>query len=219
MNYILKEEGKKYLHSGKEGITVVDKLSKATKFSSQKKAENVMACLPKELKKKRFSVCAVEGTMVKPIDVIVSVQVDDQPVTVTKVKTKKKKVKEISAITETFEFDDKAIREHILSAVNEIKRMQEHREYLTDMVRKADLETSDIMHYLEFNKLSASEGYKISKQLTEIRQRRRKYKDMLGLLDIMDNEGKALLDDDFLKKINYVYNRTYEPRVLTDLFE
>lgn len=90
-------------------------------------------------------------------------------------------------------------------------------------VQKCDQETLDILHKIEFCNVSASDGYKLYKQLQEIRIRRRDAKDHLEIASLVLSTGllssmKAL--DGEIKSIETnMANRKYKPRVLIGLFD
>lgn len=90
---------------------------------------------------------------------------------------------------------------------------------------KTNDETQDILHVLELGKLNAIEMSKITRQLKEVRQRRRKLKDELEILyeirnfafgDINEHEINKLIGT--VRKINDRHeNRKYTMRVRSDL--
>lgn len=96
------------------------------------------------------------------------------------------------------------------------------RDYYLAQVSLVDREQEDLLHKIEFTRASAVDGFKLYKQLHELRQRRRKYKDAYGLLDVFRASG--FLDGaENLQKSVAVYReglerRTYTPRVLEGLF-
>lgn len=79
-----------------------------------------------------------------------------------------------------------------------------------------DLELTDIDHYIEFNKLSASEGYKISKLRQDKLKKRREIKDSLytcSLLKKHSSDSKKIMTE-----IKNRECREYHPRVMKELF-
>ena len=89
-------------------------------------------------------------------------------------------------------------------------------------------EIQDIMHYMEFNNLSASLGYKAYKELQDASQRRRELKDELDYLKSIEKRSKnALKHQDGLNQIvsgieqteSNHQTRVYTPRIRKDLFE
>lgn len=91
------------------------------------------------------------------------------------------------------------------------------------MVEKCDLETIDILHKIELVNANVVDGWKLYKQLQEVRRRRREAKDALefcsllltsGLIQSLKaaKTGMAELECEMEK-------RTYNPRVLKGLFD
>lgn len=90
---------------------------------------------------------------------------------------------------------------------------------LLSQLSKVDQELSDINHYIEFCNLNAAQGYKAYKMIKERRIKRRSIKNELEVLSII--LGKKISDtasDEIQKAIAGMDKRTYEPRVMTELF-
>lgn len=91
---------------------------------------------------------------------------------------------------------------------------------LLSQLSKVDQELSDINHYIEFCNLNAAQGYKAYKMIKERRIKRRSIKNELEVLSII--LGKKISDtasDEIQKAIAGMDKRTYEPRVMTELFD
>ena len=91
---------------------------------------------------------------------------------------------------------------------------------LLSQLSKVDQELSDINHYIEFCNLNAAQGYKAYKMIKERRIKRRSIKNELDVLSII--LGKKISDtasDEIQKAIAGMDKRTYEPRVMTELFD
>ena len=91
---------------------------------------------------------------------------------------------------------------------------------LSSQLSKVDQELSDINHYIEFCNLNAAQGYKAYKMIKERRIKRRSIKNELEVLSII--LGKKISDtasDEIQKAIAGMDQRTYEPRVMTELFD
>lgn len=92
--------------------------------------------------------------------------------------------------------------------------------YLNEQLSKVDKEISDIMHYIEFNQLNAAEGYKAYRLLREKRIERRAIKDDFEKFQVVSSAKISdIFNGTLEKKLNETMNRTYTPRVLTELFE
>ena len=88
---------------------------------------------------------------------------------------------------------------------------------------RSDQETLDILHKIEFCNVSASDGYKLYKQLQEIRIRRRDAKDHLEIASLVLSTGllssMKSLDSEIKSIETNMANRMYKPRVLIGLFD
>ena len=91
---------------------------------------------------------------------------------------------------------------------------------LLSQLSKIDQELSDIDHYIEFVNLNAAQGYKAYRMIKDRRIIRRSIKNELDVLNII--LGKKISEtatDEIQKAIYGMDNRTYEPRVLNELFD
>lgn len=83
-----------------------------------------------------------------------------------------------------------------------------------------DKELCDILHYIEFCNLNAAQGYKAYKMVKERRILRRKIKDEISILDsILDQKVSQTTKNTIQKTAENMDKRTYEPRVLKELFD
>lgn len=78
---------------------------------------------------------------------------------------------------------------------------------------KIDQELSDMLHYIEFHKFSACDGYKLCKKLQQILDRRRVIKNELRVIQ----ETQKLATP--LRIMDKIEHQEYHPRVLNTLFE
>ena len=108
-----------------------------------------------------------------------------------------------------------------VSGLNGLASEALHRkDELLSQLSKVDQELSDINHYIEFVNLNAAQGYKAYKMIKERRIKRRSIKNELDVLSII--LGKKISDtasDEIQKAIAGMDKRTYEPRVMTELFD
>lgn len=91
---------------------------------------------------------------------------------------------------------------------------------LLSQLSKVDQELSDINHYIEFVNLNAAQGYKAYKMIKDRRIIRRSIKNELDVLNII--LGKKISEtatDEIQKAVSGMDKRTYEPRVLNELFD
>lgn len=112
--------------------------------------------------------------------------------------------------------------EHIFNNVPRIYEMNE------EYIHQCDKESGDLQHFIELTSFNASEGYKLAKELKENRTRRRECKDQNMLLkplyDLVKKHHHILKDirkciSDIQKVENTMDNRTYTPRVRTEMQE
>lgn len=103
---------------------------------------------------------------------------------------------------------------------DQLTTLKGNKDWLLDMESEVDKEISDIMHFIEFNNFSASDGYKLCKAIKDLRLRRRKIKNELELINIINVHT---LNNVALGKTNKAItgldNKKYAPRVLQDLFK
>lgn len=94
------------------------------------------------------------------------------------------------------------------------------KEELNNELSLVDKELCDILHYIEFCNLNAAQGWKASKMIKERRIKRRSIKNELNVIDII--LGKRISEtmvDEINKTVHGMDKRTYEPRVLNELFD
>lgn len=100
---------------------------------------------------------------------------------------------------------------------NEANQRKEH---LLKQLSLVDQEISDCLHYIEFCNLNAAQGYNSYKLIKERRVRRRSIKNELEIIECILSRR---IGDSILEEVNTVIEkmdkRTYEPRVLTELFD
>ena len=91
---------------------------------------------------------------------------------------------------------------------------------LLSQLSKVDQELSDINHYIEFCNLNAAQGYKAYKMIKERRIIRRSIKNELNVLNIiLSKKISETATDEINKCVAGMDKRTYEPRVLKELFD
>jgi hypothetical protein len=91
--------------------------------------------------------------------------------------------------------------------------------YLSNLLSQEDMKIVDIEHAAEFYKLNAARGYKLYRMLHEARINRRKIKDELEEIEILEhlnfNMTKA---QQMINSIKQMENKKYRPRILEELF-
>lgn len=103
---------------------------------------------------------------------------------------------------------------------SKLSTLQGNKEWLLEEESNLDKQISDILHFIEFNSFSASEGYKLCKALKELRLKRREVKNELELINIINMHNCThIANGNTNKAISGIENKKYAPRVLTELFE
>lgn len=91
---------------------------------------------------------------------------------------------------------------------------------LIEELSNTDKELSDLNHYIEFTNLNAAQGYKASKMIKERRIKRRVLKNEMDIINmILSKKISETLNNEINNYISGLENRTYEPRVLKELFD
>ena len=118
-------------------------------------------------------------------------------------------------------FDDiESIKDKIADLSKDFKSILESKDELLRQLSEVDTKISDELHYIEFYKFSASEGYKLCKQLQEFRDERRNIKKNLEIINIIQSQTCSNLAlGSTSKAFDSVDNKMYSPRILTGLFE
>lgn len=97
---------------------------------------------------------------------------------------------------------------------------EKRKKILEDQLHELEDEILDIEHYIEFQNLNASQGYKISKELKICRVKRRTVKNEMAIIDIiLEPQIKEIISNKVHQKIEELNSRTYKPRIRTDLFD
>lgn len=122
--------------------------------------------------------------------------------------------------TQYCEIDINELQSDINDLSSKLKLLKGNKEWLLDMQSEVDKEISDIMHFIEFYNFSASDGYKLCKALKDLRLRRRKIKNELELINIVNTQSlNNVASGQTNKAINGLDDKKYAPRVLQELFD
>lgn len=108
-----------------------------------------------------------------------------------------------------------------VSDLNGLAKDALHRkEELVRQLSEVDKELCDVHHYIEFCNLNAVQGYKAYKMVKDRRIRRRSIKNELDVINII--LGKKISEtatDEIKRCIAGMDNRSYEPRIMKELFD
>lgn len=186
-------DGDNYLGVTKGSYVPVRNLEKAKKFETRECAENVLGnCVSKTLR------CNYNWSLEEIQNNPVNEKINDAYVPV--------------------DFGDvkKSLQE--LSAKFSI--IKGNREWLMERQSDIDKQISDILHFIEFERFSACEGFKLCKALKELRLKRREIKNELELINIINcHTCNNIANGSTNKAIYSIENKKYQPRVLSELFE
>lgn len=170
---------------------VVSDKTKAWIINNEEKANNIMLTLPKLMREKGTSLIFEEDL------------VTDKTIVNNKY----------------IPVDMDSIKESICNLSNQFKVMKGNKDWLLEMESRVDKEISDILHYIEFYSFNACEGYKLTKELKELRLKRRDIKNQLQAINIISSHTCNMLTDGKTNKaLCDIENKQYTPRILTELF-
>lgn len=117
---------------------------------------------------------------------------------------------------------------NLLQRTNEyLNTVPKRIEQLKGEINQYNNELVDIQHFIEFNRVNASLGYKIQADMREVLLKRREAKEELEYLEVIEKrmkntfkhqEGLRPIVDGISHKDEVISERTYIPRVRHDLF-
>ena len=146
---------------------------------------------------------------------------------VQKIDEPSKLIKQISQKTAQENTERVSTAENIQRWINKIDGLNGlateaiNRKYeLVQQLSKVDQELSDVNHYIEFCNLNAAQGYKAYKMIKDRRIKRRSIKNELQILEIiLSKKISETATNEIQKAIAGMDQRTYEPRILNELFD
>ena len=146
---------------------------------------------------------------------------------VQKIDEPSKLIKQISQETAQENTERVSTAENIQRWINKINGLNglatealHRKDELVQQLSKVDQELSDVNHYIEFCNLNAAQGYKAYKMIKDRRIKRRSIKNELQVVDIiLSKKISETATDEIKKAIDGMDQRTYEPRVLNELFD
>lgn len=99
-----------------------------------------------------------------------------------------------------------------------LKHSAKYKEYLAAEHSKVEAAINDLYHYIEFKNLGTVRGYRVYKELQSLLKRRRQVKDAEQLMNFVTDENSVNVSG-YIAALKSQKDRSYTPRVLTDLFE
>lgn len=107
-------------------------------------------------------------------------------------------------------------QETINEIMGTIQKVKEEYRVLSKMLSDNDLQTSDILHFIEFDVFASEDGLTTILRLKRLRQARRKIKDELEslqiLIDMLENQKLDKIQLRINGKMNKQKERKYTPR-------
>lgn len=137
---------------------------------------------------------------------------------------KKKELQEVSTHCDEVEFEVPKNIEEWITKLRELNglayEVNERKKQLVSELKMVEERQQDILHYIEFCSLNACQGYKIYKQLKDVRRERRQIKNELEVVQfILDKKITDTVSQEATDLIANIQKRQYEPRVLKELFD
>ena len=120
-----------------------------------------------------------------------------------------------------FEEKEVIVPEDLIERVREYTELRAnaitfHEKLVSDLARYEAMQ-QDILHYIEFEKSTAPERMTIYAKLRDVRQERRKVKNMINVLTAVITET-PVLPSETVKQIDILSTLEYKPRELKELF-
>ena len=84
----------------------------------------------------------------------------------------------------------------VIKAINTISDFEDNKDSLVEELSKSDTEISDLLHFLENENFNARDGYKVAKRIKEARQKRRKAKNGISLIQTFEQNSNKLINSD-----------------------
>lgn len=181
-------------------------IDKAVHFRDKAKADNVVVNLPKSMKHLGY----YSHLIVR----------EDEPVEVEKLSGENreddfKKSPDVELV-DGFPAIEEVI-DKIVEFEDWLENLQNRKEAIEGVLSYTERECEDIIHAIEFFNCSASEGYKLYKQFHEVRKNRRRAKDSLLILEIL-NDAFGDIERKTSGRLKGILKRKYSPRIFPELF-
>lgn len=131
----------------------------------------------------------------------------------------------ISKVNKDTTYENEEIFQNVMKAVQDIKNgysdLVSQKEGLHLVVKTCDYEIMNILHELEleFDKVNACQGYKLSQKISEIRKCRRRAKDKLAVIDTIEHLLPLTALTEIENIPNKLANRTYSRRNNYGMFD
>ncbi len=197
--------GRNYLKANPGKTGVVANMNSATFFESENKAINLVMNLPRSMKNLGYHAIEIEH--------------EENEKDIERHKKYYQNVEqEIRLYSEIGEFED--VIKLLTECEQFVNNIVSNKEYLNAKLTTIEKEQTDLEHAIEFYNLNACEGFKLYKKLKEVRLERRKIKDSLTVISILeDSFSSSFFEYPPSKRVEGIKNRKYKPRALKELFD
>lgn len=200
MYYVLTNQRNYLMLNAANAMAATPRVEEALKFTSETKAQNALKNLPKTLSRLGYVVAPYEDTVDEPQDI----EVENMSITA----------------PTSVQWDIDSVIETVSAFEELVDHLRNSKEYLTAKQTIAEQEILDLEHAIEFYNYNACDGYKMYKAIKEQRIERRKAKDLLLLLQILEESvSPEFFNTPPSKRIEGLKHRKYKPRVNMDIFD
>lgn len=134
--------------------------------------------------------------------------------------------KNVKPVSKDFKTEKVQISENITRWIDKVESLNglfdevnDRNKELIYELSKVDKELSDLLHYMEFAKLNAAQGYKAYKMVKERRIKRRHIKNEMDVLAVILSQNVNDISKNIKNKLNEMDKRTYNPREIEELFD
>lgn len=172
-------------------------------FKTESAARNVMKCLPKMLTNRGLFIIK-----------------EKEPQTQTPEPVPASAVEKLSINADTLSEELQSLFGSLNGFSNTLISCWNNKQAYEEAVDKADKETLDLLHTIEFEKFDVVKGYRLVKQLQNIRKVRRQYKDNLKLIAAIEKLNLTpLVDGTLHEELTKFNTREYHQRVKQSMFD
>lgn len=189
----------------------------AEEFETRSKAQNILKNAVAKKDRKKFHVQEVDdglGLTNVTKEVATNANIVEKPPDL--------HIDEVKKISELLPGDTQIDkwRDGFVKMTDFVQESEDRRAELSDKLSNIDKEITDIEHYVELNNLNAYQGFLAYKMLQNRLRERRKIKDEIQVLSQLGScKIDAAMMKDVQEAIKQMENKTYTPRVLTELFQ
>lgn len=202
-------------------LRVITKKDKAIKFNSVDAAKNALKSLPIESKKFNWDIKKADESVCNSA-APANTNGNEEESFFDKLNNTLDKDKDVLGENKFDHIfvDIDELEQDILALSRKLTSIKSNREYLNQELSNVDMAICDILHYIEFNNFNACIGYKLCKVLKILRLYRRQIKNEFDVISIFETQTcENLAKGKTYEALVGIFNRKYNPRVFTELFD